>query len=342
MITNYIKIALRVLLKFKVYSLINITGLAVGMTCSLLIVLYVMDELSYDRYHEHASDAYRVAQDITAENRNGSGATRQLASTPSPIGPLLEQDFNADFDAVARLYLQPALVSQGDVKYQEDRFAFADPEFIDILSFSQIEGDLETALSDISGLVITESMARKYFGESSPIGQTLTFEGNTDFRVSAVIADLQSNTHLRFDFLASFPAVESIHPWMFGGESAWHYPPMYTYVKLNPEVNPDFVESRFPAFIQQHRGDEDEQTRSLHLQAVSDIHLQSQRLEELEPNGSIRYIYVLAAIAVFILIVACINFMESGDSPVSQPGARDRCAQSRWGTQRSAHRAISR
>ena len=310
MIFNYIKIALRVLLKFKVYSLINITGLAVGMTCSLLIVLYVMDELSYDQYHEHASVAYRVAQDITAETRNGAGSVRQLATTPSPVGPLLRQDFGTEFEAVSRLYQQPALVSQGEVKYQEEHFAFADPEFLDILSFNQVEGDIYSALTTISGLIITESMAAKYFGDSSPIGETLTFEGNTDFRVSAVIEDLPTNTHLHFDFLATFSAAESIHPWMFSGESAWHYPPMYTYVKLGSEVNPEFVDSKFPAFIQQHRGNEGEQTRSLHLQSVPDIHLRSQRLEELEPNGNIRYLYVLTAIAVFTLIVACINFMN--------------------------------
>ncbi len=307
MFKNYLKIALRNLLKYKGYSLINILGLAVGMASCILILLYVHDELSYDQHHEKADQIYRV----TREWFNSDGSPNlHLGHVAPPIGPLLKNDF-PDILQMARISDggNPLLRYQDKV-FQEERFYFADPNIFEIFTLPLLQGDPRNALTDPNGVVITPAMAQKYFGNEEPLGKVLNFDNQADLKVTGVMQEIPANAHFHFDFLGSMKLPELV----FGEREFknWSSNNYATYLLFPKAYATENFIKAVPAFIGRHHPDGEKaipQT-TLHLQRLTDIHLHSQLDSELEANGNIVYVYIFSAIAFFLLLIACINFMN--------------------------------
>ena len=308
MFKNYLKIAVRNLLRHKAYSLINILGLAVGMACCILIMLYVQDELSYDRYHEKADRIYRVV-----EEGQVAGKTSNAVVTPAPMGPALVNDYPEVINVVRFFSMmdEKLLITHEDRRFQEERFLYADGSAFEVFTFPLLKGNPRTALKAPYTVVLTEEMAAKYFGGEDPLDQTLTIDGK-DYKVTGVLENIPSNSHFHFDFLASFTTLkeEDTQGHQLG---SWMNHSFYTYLLLAERASPTELEQQLPAFMNRHMG---EQLRRAgvsftpHLQPLTRIHLHSHLEYELEPNSDIRYTYIFSAIAFFILLIACINFVN--------------------------------
>ncbi len=305
MLSNYLKIAWRLILRNKVYTAINLLGLAIGIACTVLISLYVLDELSYDRFHEKADRIVRVVENQSDQEGN----VAEMATTFGALAPVLETEF-PEWESVSRLFRISPLVSVNEEKkFQEKSFFFADSTALEVFDFEMRAGDRATALDAPFSLVITETAAKRYFGEENPMGQVLTVrddEGENDFKITGVLKDIPGNSHIYFEFLASYATLKTTMPWV----NNWHYPPMYTYALLPPNYPPTQAEERLAAFPKKHMRADLAESRSYELQPLTSIHLNSQREGEISANGDMTYIYVFAAIGFFILLIACINFMN--------------------------------
>ena len=301
MIKNYLTVAIRNIARNKTFSAINILGLAIGMACCILILLYVQDELSYDQHHEHADRIYRVA----AEGKV-AGTMRQFAITPFPMGPALVKDYPEVIKAV-RFFQgtnpRRLVEDQHGHVFSEDGVLFTDPNVFEVFNFPLSQGDPKTAFLEPFSIVITEVVAQKYFGEQNPIGQTLTLDQKAWFTVTGVLKGTAHNSHFQFDFLAS-PILQ---------ETGWRNHEYYTYLLLQQNDSAGELEAKLPNFTETHA---DEQykaaglTIKYFLQPLTDIHLNSHLEWELSPNGDIRYVYLFLIIAFFVLILACVNFMN--------------------------------
>jgi putative ABC transport system permease protein len=306
MIGNYFKILLRSLIKRRVYTIINVLGLAIGITSFILIMLYVMDEVSYDRHHRKADDIYRVCMVYDFE-----GVGENSASMPFPVAFTLKDEYPDMIEQVVRVFNFQSnrnLVEYEELKFNESRIFFADSTFFEIFDHEFIAGDPATALDEPTSVVITESMARKYFGEEEPMGKTLQFEAQMPLKVTGIIRDVQPQTHFRFDFIASLNTLNKA----FGGRlpQTWVWNPCWTYIVLAKDVDPEDLEANFPAFIGKYYYDAQRESITMYLQHLPDIHLHSRLDYELEPNGNYSYIVTLSVIAVFLLVIASINFMN--------------------------------
>jgi putative ABC transport system permease protein len=303
MFKNYLKLAYRHFRKHKAYSFINVFGLALGMACCILMLLYVQDELSYDKFHRNAERIYRIVCDETNE-----GQIRRLASTFAPMTPRLLAEF-PEIERVARLFPYDATVALGKEKrFQEKRFLFADSTFFKVFSFAFLQGDPRTALAEPNALVVSAATAQKYFGGENPLGKILAVEQH-DFKITGVLKNVPHNSHFDFDFLANINGVNAlIGPWVL--QRGWHWPPMYTYVMLPATAAAPAIESRLPAFVGKHFPRSLAARQTLRLQPLTDIHLHSDLESEIAPTSSIAYVYIFSAIAAFILLIACINFMN--------------------------------
>ena len=285
------------------HSLINILGLAVGMACFLLILFYVKDESSYDKFHEDYESIYRV----TEVNYSDGGETL-LANAFSAIGPALQEDF-PEIDDFARITFEELSVANGpERKYQESRFAYADSTFWDVFDFKLLQGDPQKALNNPLSLVITESMAVKYFGSEDPMGKVLRVDDRFNYQVTGVVQDVPKNSHLQFDFLASFITLRQIDGgWMFNN---WYWPPMYTYAKIPTSMNVEGIEAKFPDMMTKYLGELVAEQRGYRLQPLVDIHTTSNYSNELGKTTNKTYLYVLTTTAFLILAIACVNFMN--------------------------------
>lgn len=301
MFANYLKIALRTLRKYKGYTFINVTGLAVGMAACLVILFYVQDELSYDTYHEHAEQVYRVTQEQF--DNEGTSSLHEIMLDP-PIAPLLKADF-PEVTHAARLTPVGPLLSYEDKHIDSGHCYWADPEVFDIFSIPFLQGNPQSALVEPFTLALSTSKATALFGDEDPLGKTVIVNGDEAFTVTGLFEDLPSNTHLPIDVLGSMATLER---WF--GELRWDSPNYVTYVRLAEDVNAKQLAQKFPAFFESHRGAEAARLNKLYLQPLTDIHLHSHLVGEIVPNGDIRYVYLLSAVALFILFIACINFMN--------------------------------
>ncbi len=296
MIKNYLKIALRTLQKHKGYAFINIFGLAIGLACCLLIVLFVRDELSYDRFHEKADRTYRIVRQ-----------ERDLAPSVTPsalLGPALMETFPEVEHAtrLIRSWFAP-LVSRDEDGFYEDRLFFTDAEFFNVFDFRLVRGDPATALNEPSSILLTETMARKYFGDEDPLGQTLTLNASQAFTVTGLLEDLPRTTHFTFDVLAS---IESL-PEVTGRANmleTWGLGAFPTYVVLADNHDPAALDEKLAAFSPSQI-----QVRYF-LQPLTEIHLYSKYRGEIEANSDVRYVWMLSGIALIILLLACINYMN--------------------------------
>lgn len=314
MLKNYLKIAFRNIRRQKSYAFINIFGLATGMAATILILLFVQDELSYDEYHQHSERIYRVTRQWL--NIEGESSLH-LGHCAPPFAPLLQNDYQGIVEEAVRIgSAYGPLISYGDKKIEEPKFYIADANVFKVFSWDLIQGDPETALIQPGTVVLTKSTAEKYFGNEDPIGKELMFNNfgqEFPLKVTGVTEDVPLNSHFTWDFLGSFATLEQA----FGRENLmqnWGSNNYATYVLLNGNNEPADLSSKFPEFFDKHLGEHEGKKASeynrLHLQPITDIHLYSHLDSEIETNSDITYIYIYSVVALFTLLIACINFMN--------------------------------
>lgn len=300
MLKNYIKSSLRNIKKHKWYSLINVAGLTIGMTCFILIFLYVRYEFSYDRFHKNANNIYRVLVQ-TRETYRGKS---QVTVTPGPLAKAMTDEFPEVLKAL-KITAGSREMRYKDNRFAENRVYYADPSFLEIFNFPLLAGDQQTALAEPNCLIISKDMNEKYFGQESPIGKTVQV-GKEDYKITGVLENIPGNSHFRFDFLSSFASLvklngqDQIYRW-----NSWSY---RTYVLLHEQADPFSLENKLPDFLKKNY--KEDATQTLRLQPVTDIHLQTGANFELEPSADIRTVYLLSAIGLFILVIACFNYMN--------------------------------
>ena len=290
MLQNYLKIGIRNLLLHKSYSLINITGLAAGISCCLFIVLYIQEELSFDRYHEKSPRIYRIA-------------TADFAKTPPAVAPAMVASYAHLAEEAVRLWplFAPAKLRHDDRVFVESGGVFADADVFSVFTWPMVAGNPDKALSSPNSIVLTESMARKYFGTDDPMAKNLEFWGNI-MTVTGIVRDLPGNSHLHFDFLISF---SSLHDVMGSDlDQNWGLPAFYTYVLARQGVSSDDIAEATRILFTTHRAAE----QSVLLQPVGEIHLFSKLEGEFSSGGNVAYLFALGSAAIIVLLLACINF----------------------------------
>jgi putative ABC transport system permease protein len=304
MLKNYLKIAARNFLKYKAYSFINVAGLAIGIACCVLMLLYVQKELSYDRFHQNAERIYRVIVDESNE-----GNVRHLANTYAPLAPALQAEF-PEISRIVRFFPHSVTVERDEQKrFQEEHFFFVDSTVFEVFSFAFMRGDPGAALHEPNALVITAAVAHKYFGDENPVGQILTIENRLDLKITGVLQNVPHNSHVDFDFLANINSASALMGnWLL--TRGWHWPPMYTYVLLPQNYSASAIENRMPELVREHLPKDLASRQALRLQPLTDIHLHSDLENEIAPTSNIAYVYVFSAIAAFVLLIACFNFMN--------------------------------
>ncbi|MEP1032839.1 ABC transporter permease [Ekhidna sp.] len=315
MLKNYFNVALRNLFKHKFYSLINILGLSIGLTCFLMISLYVVDELSYDTFHSDADRIYRM--DFSGV-LNGSEFVTALASAPA--GPTMPREF-PEVEESTRLRGSGNWTIRKKAEnnsYNEDDVVFVDANFFTFWDFNLIKGDINTCLERPNTLVISQSTAKKIFGDDDPLGETVVMDNDEDWEITGVFEDMPSNSHFNYNIMLSMESREEAK------QTFWMSFNFNTYLKLREGSDPAALAAKFPDLIQKYIGPEIEQfmgasmeefyeagnSAGFFLFPLTDIHLQSDKLGELDANGDYKYVLIFTAIALFILILACINFMN--------------------------------
>ena len=304
MFSNYLKIGWRNMKRYKSYSTINVLGLALGLAACLLLYRFVVDELSYDSFHEKKDRIYRVVFS-TNDDKSPSNANGSFGPAPAMARDFPEVENYARFKMVQRG--AKLLVKQGDQRFYEDRFFFADSTIFEVFTHKMLRGNAKTALKELNTVVLTESTARKYFGESDPMGEVITVDPyndgkEMDLMVTGVVEDVPSNAHIHFDLLASFHSQrEPTTAW--GG--FWQ---VFSYVLLKENASSTTVDERLIDYPLQQMG-EGNNWYDLSLQPLTDIHLYSSLKSEIEPNSSITKVYVFSAVGLLILTIACINFL---------------------------------
>jgi putative ABC transport system permease protein len=302
MIKNYIKIAFRNLWRHKGFSLINIIGLAVGMTAAFLIFMYVKFELSYDNFNEKSEQIYRVVSDIKTPTE-----TLNWGSSIAPIGPALQQDY-PEIKANTRIFGAGFLVQRGDLKLQENNALFAEPSLFKMFSFPVVKGDVDKAFSLPYTIVLTEKAAKKYFGAENPIGQSLILDGKNPASVVAVVKDVPSNSHFKFDMLVSIATIakqskDRLNQWGNFGN--------FTYILLPQGYDVKKLQSRMKAFVDRHYTAADKKQGmdyAFFLEPLKDVYMVSKR--GAPESGNLYNVRIFSIIAVFILLIACINFIN--------------------------------
>ncbi len=300
MFENYLKSAFRHIKKQKGYSMITLAGLTIGITCFILISLYVRYEFRYDRFHENAENIYRVLVDIRETYMGKS----QVTVTPGPLATSMQEEF-PEVSNATKVDAERVVMKYKEKRLAENRIYYTDPAFLEIFDFPLLTGNPETALVEPYCLMMTRDMAEKYFGRENPVGKTVNID-KKDYKITGVMENIPGNTHFRFDFLASFSSLvelygkDRVYRW-----GSWSY---YTYVLLNGQADPVSLEEKLPAFLKKNYAED--ATQTLRLQPVADIHFHTKANFELEPNADIRNIYLLSAIGIFILLIACFNYMN--------------------------------
>ncbi len=311
MLRHLFTISIRNILKHFNYSLLNIIGLAIGISSFLFILIYVTDELSYDRFHENHERIYRMNRLYDSNDIHEDAATVSF-----PFGPALAEDYPDMVKSVVRFFdfqisemlFEYRQDSTEIVKYNEEWFYLADSTVFEMFNFPLLEGDPLTVLDEPNRVVLSKSTARRYFGDEPAVGKTLFLEEQIPVEVSGIMEDLPPQSHFKIDILGSMSTFRSLR----GGQmpQTWIWNPCWTYVELQDHVTGEQLEARLPDFYLNQYADFQNQDISLYLQPITDIHLQSHHEYEMHPNGKLSYIKILAIIGIFVLILACINYMN--------------------------------
>lgn len=324
MLKNYIKIAFRNLIKRKGYTFINIAGLAIGVACCLLISMYVLNELSYDRFNGQAEHIYRLDQTSISPTQETTAAT-----TPFQAGPMLKAEYPHLIDQSVRFFdmqqsTHTMLHRETETSFRESNFFFVDSTFFDVFSGKLIQGNPNEVLAEPLSLVITEERAQKYFGDENPIGKTLSFNGrkSMSLEVTGIMESWPEQSHMAIDMLASFSSVDVLYRRTPDYDESWWWNPVWTYIKLNEADMADELRAQLPAFADKyyHPNRPEGERVSLDLRPITDIHLYSSLENEMNPNSSIFYIYLFSAVAVLILVIACVNFMNLATARSAERG----------------------
>ncbi len=300
MFKNYFKIALRNMKKNKSFSFINIAGLAIGIACCMLILLYVGFEMSYDNYHKDVDRIYRIGIDI-----NYPWEKRTFARTPLPLAPYLKENF-PEVELAGRILPRGNMLIKNDDKiFYENEFVFVDKEIFDIFFIPFVKGNPENALVNPGTIVISEKIAHKYFGAQDPLGKTLNVN-STAFEITGVVKDPPLNTHFKYSFITSLNNTS----FPYANMNQWRIVICLTYLKLVPNTNSGDLITRLMNEVLQGNIDSGE-TNNYFLQSIKDIHLSRSHLAaEIEPPSNPVYLYIFSAIAVLILIIASVNFIN--------------------------------
>ena len=314
MLINYLKIAWRTLRKQQGFTFINVFGLAVGLACCLLLMLYVLDELSYDRYNAKADRIYRINSDIKF-----GGSDMHMAVSPDPLGPTLKKDY-PQVEQYVRLHQRgTSLVKRAGeaTNLREDNIVFADSTLFVVFTLPFVAGDPKRALAEPNTVVISESAATRHFGKQNPMGQTLVLDNRQAYKVSGIMRDVPKNSHFRSDFFLTM--LNDDYPW-----GQWLSNNYHTYILLKPGTDEKTFAKNLDIVIEKYVGPQamqmigvtmDQFRKSgnrfqFGLVPLTNIHLRSKQLYEMSPGGDIQYVYIFSAVALFILLIACINFMN--------------------------------
>ncbi|MBL7851682.1 MAG: ABC transporter permease [Cyclobacteriaceae bacterium] len=312
MLKNYLSSTLRHLLKNRSYAILNTLGLSVGLACFTLIGLWVIDELSYDRFHEKSDRIYRVSATFSSESDD-----MQQAVTPTPLRKALVSDL-PEVEAAVILDNNDAIVQRGEKQLMEDYLLMTEPAFFDLFSFRLISGDKKTALRDPYSVILSEQMARRYFGEEDPVGQQLVLylqdpEGKGKaYTVTGIIEDCPANTHFKYQALISFSTHEANNPTDPRGYD-WYNNGYYTYILLREGASSSSLEAKLPQLIEKYMGKQNREWKieyAYFLQPLIDIHLHSKLKYEIQETSSLTYVIVFATIGCLVLLLACINYVN--------------------------------
>ncbi len=307
MLRNYMTVALRNIIRHKGHTFINIIGLAVGLATCILITLWAVDELSFDRFHQNANCIYRLCHELTM-----AGTSRGAPTGSDPMAPAI-QAACPEIAAITRINSGDRIeVAYGNNRFFEEKILYADSQFFSVFTFPLIQGNPQTALAEIHSVVITRDIARKYFGNDDPLGKLLRFGGSDDFAVTGVIDRVPSNSHLSFDFLLSFRSLypnESNEGWRWGTLST------FTYLRTPPDARVENLESKISSVINERFGNalaKRDILLKVHLQPLTEIHLYSdfEGEEIAQQQGDIAHVLLFIAIAVGVLLIACANFIN--------------------------------
>ena len=322
MLKNYFKIGLRSLLRNKFFTAINIFGLTLGMTTCLLIMLYVQNEMSYDRFNKKADQIVRVVFRGSIQ-----GEKMKEAMVMPPVAQTFKSEYPEVLEATRlRNYGNPR-VTYGDKTFKENAFAYADSNFFEVFTLPFLKGNPKTALLEPNTIVISESVAKKYFGSEDPIGKILLFKDlNSSFKITGVMHDMPVNSHFHFDLFASMASFPESR------EFSWMTSEYYTYLVLPKGYDYKKLEAKLPADVEKYMGSQLQKAMGmtyaqfrqkgnelgLYLQPLTDIHLHSDLNLELGPVSDIRYVYIFSVVAIFMLLIACINFMNLSTAGASK------------------------
>jgi putative ABC transport system permease protein len=302
----YLLVAIRNLLNQRVSSFVNILGLAIGMTAFILIIQYVRYELSYDDFHAKGERIFRVQQD----RYNKGVVTTQWAAGASAVGQALHENF-PEVENFTRFQIWRGVFSLGEKKFREEKVYMADTSFFQVFSFNLLEGDPVTSLENPLEMVVSESMAHKYFGDENPIGKSLRYNGSVDIMITGIFGDVPKNSHLKPDFVVSWATIVQFQ----GADvnTAWQWDGFFNYILLNPSTDYKEFEAKIPAYIEAELREEMDQWDSwviYNLQPLRSIHLNSDFMFEAEPNGNARSVYALLVISIFLVVIAWINYIN--------------------------------
>lgn len=309
MLRHYFQIAWRNLLKRKFYSLINMAGLAIGMTCCVLITLYVYHERSYDQYHTKRDRIYRV---LHAYRSTEKGVTPG-EPTPeefqvwgcAPAGPALQADFPEIEKVVQFMSPVSLLLQHGEKRFQQDNLLFMDSTAFDVFTWKMIYGDVHTALVAPYSVVLTRSVAQKFFGNENPVGQVLRVDNRDNFVVTGVMEDVPPNSQFTFNGLISMTTMRKMRPEIFDW---WGYVDFYTYLLLKENTGILSLRAKSTAFVQRHNSED--KGYAISFEKMTDAYLHSKATRQPGPTGNLLNVYLFLCIAVFIILIACINFMN--------------------------------
>ncbi|MGH7495373.1 MAG: ABC transporter permease [bacterium] len=308
MFKNYLLIALRTISKHKVYSATNLFGLAVGIACFAVIMLYIQDELAYDNFHAGSDRIYRVVKDFV----NDDGSRTPDATTPPALVPALQREI-PEIEQAVRIFppwgYKP-LLTYGEKTFYEENFLRVDSTFFEVFSFPFVRGEAKSAFAQPLSIVVTESMAKKYFGDEDPMGKSLIFEQQYHLQVSGVVQDVPRRSHFKFDFLIPIRSLSRSFQDNFDMDGDWGWYNFYTYIKIRPNAAIAAVEPKIQKLFEAHQPENDNIFYTQPLSGLNGIHLTSHLKWELEPNSDRMYIYVFLTIALFIICIAGINYVN--------------------------------
>ena len=305
MIKNYLILAVKHLRKQRIFSFINILGLKVGITCCFMIFLFILNELSYDNFHKNGKDIYRVMR-----VGNLDGDRREIPYLSPPFGPALVNDYPDAVQQSVRVMKDNNLISYNNISFNEKDMFLTDDNFFTFFDFQLLKGDKTSVLKDPNSIVLTETAAKKYFGKEDPIGKILQFNKREQLKVTGIAVDVPANSHLQFDMIIPLELYRPMQPEWF---TQWPNNGLFTYVQLNPAVDPKQFAQRFPAFMDKYLGQHYASAgfkMGLMIKPLKEIYFASDARDRSVKHGNKKMVYIFMSVAILILVIACINFIN--------------------------------